>query len=129
MIKKLLLKPRFRGWALHSLYNELVECPPQGFTILYEDSGGKSSFHKTDNKSSKPIFKELFYQLKPIPYLIAQKYEKQNFSYYDIIYASQHVIFNSNKPWLVDLELANALAAYGNLSIIKNNYKILISQT
>lgn len=121
MIKKVLLKPRFRGWALHSLYNELVECPPQGFTILYEESGGKSSFHKIDNKSSKPIFKELFYQLKPIPYLIAQKYEKQNFSYYDIIYASQHVIFNSNKPWLVDLEFANALAAYGNLSIIKNN--------
>ena len=128
-MKKVLLKSRFEGWSLHSLYSELINFPPEGFKIMSYPSKKKlAEFYRIDNKSTNPILKEIFFHIKPIPYLLAQKNQKNNFEEYDIIYASQHIIFNSNKPWIVDLEFTNALAAYGNLNYIKNSVEKRLEQ-
>lgn len=121
MAKKVLLKPRFRGRSLHSLYDEAIENPPPGFTLEYEKDDEKDlGIYSLDSKSVNPIIKELSYHLKPFPYLIAQKMQKNNFSGYDLVYASQHFLFDSRVPWVTDLEYANALVAYGNISVVKN---------
>lgn len=120
MVKKILLKPRFNGWSVHSLYYEILENPPQGFQIDFEKNTKKSQIYNVDNKAANPIIKELVYNLKPIPYIIAQRFQKIDDTGYDMVYASQHVLFNEKLPWITDLEFANAFAAFGNLSIIKN---------
>ena len=120
MIKKVLLKPRFKGLSLHSLYTEIINSPPPGFIIEYKKSNKKSSIYSVDNKSSNPIVKELIYNFKSIPYIITQKMQKNNFNDYDLVYASQHVLFNMVQPWITDLEFVNAFAAFGSVLIIKN---------
>jgi len=123
MTKNVLLKPRFNGWSTHSLYFEIVDNPPSGFKIDYEKPKEKSHLYSVDNKAGNPIIKELVYHIKPIPYIIAQRFQKFDQAGYDLIYASQHVLFNSKLPWITDLEFANAFAAFGNLSIIKNTIR------
>lgn len=123
MTKNVLLKPRFNGWSVHSLYFEIIDNPPSGFTIHYEKPKEKSHLYFVDKKSANPIIKELVYHIKPIPYIVAQRFQKFDYTGYDMVYASQHVLFNSELPWITDLEFANAFAAFGNLSIIKNTIK------
>lgn len=121
MTKKILLKPRFHGWNIHSLYSELVNNPPHGYTIEYEDENElMPQVYQLDNKNTNPTLKELIYYFKPIPYIIAQYLQSSSFPGYDLVYASQHVLFKSDLPWITDLEFANALVAYGNLGLVKN---------
>jgi len=120
---KILLKPRFNGWSVHSLYSDVIESPPNGFKVYYQKPNKKSQLYSIDNKAANPWIKQLVYNLKPIPYIIAQRFQKFDHSNYDLIYASQHVLFNEGLPWITDLEFANAFAAFGNLSIIKNIIK------
>ena len=120
---KILLKPRFNGWSVHSLYSDVIESPPNGFKEYYQKPNKKSQLYSIDNKAANPWIKQLVYNLKPIPYIIAQRFQKFDHSNYDLIYASQHVLFNEGLPWITDLEFANAFAAFGNLSIIKNIIK------
>ncbi len=120
---KILLKPRFNGWSVHSLYSDVIENPPNGFKIYYQKPNEKSQLYSIDNKAANPVIKQLVYHLKPIPYIIAQRFQKFDHSNCDLIYASQHVLFNEKLPWITDLEFANAFAAFGNLSIIKNIVK------
>jgi glycosyltransferase involved in cell wall biosynthesis len=54
-----------------------------------------------------------------LPYVLSQLNESKKDYSYDIIYASQHVI-STTKPWVVDLEFANALAGYCSLISCKN---------
>lgn len=120
---KILLKPRFEGWSVHSLYSDIIESPPNGFEVHYQKPNEKSQLYSIDNKAANPLIKQLVYNLKPIPYIIAQRFQKFDHSNYDLIYASQHVLFNEKLPWITDLEFANAFAAFGNLALIKNIIK------
>lgn len=119
MTKNILLKPRFKGWGLHSLYSELIDYPPSGFKIHFPNEVANFALHSIDNRSTNPIFKEFFFHTKSIPYILAQKFSKYDFRQYDLIYASQHVLFDSSKPWIADLEFANSLSAYGSLALVK----------
>lgn len=120
MEKKILLKPRFIGWPLHSLYSELLTNPPSGFVFNYKNIKNTPFSYNVDNKAANPVIKEIIYQFKPIPYILLQKKQQQNFQNYDLVYASQHVLFNSESRWITDLEFANALSAYGNINHVKN---------
>lgn len=121
MVKRVFLKYRFRGWYFHSLYSEIIDHPPQGFRVEYEKLGPQNkTFHLLDSKAAHPLIKEILFHLKPIPYIIAQRLSKYDPTDYDLVYAAQHVLFNSHVPWVTDFEFANALAAYGNISLVKN---------
>ena len=121
MLKRILLKPRFEGHKIHSLYSEIIRNPPPGYAIEYRDKFIQNSrIYTLDNKAANPVLRELIYHLKPIIYIASQKKQKNNFEGYDMVYASQHVLFNSSIPWITDLEFVNALAAFGNVSLIKN---------
>lgn len=119
-MKRVLLKPRFEGLDLHVLYKELIQNPPPEFAIEYHKASNNNSFYIIDNKSSSPLLKEFLFYAKPIPYILLQTMTNTNFYDYDLIYASQHVLFNMKGPWICDLEFANALAAYGNISMIRS---------
>jgi glycosyltransferase involved in cell wall biosynthesis len=118
MIKKVLLKPRFSGISLHSLYKSILENPPNGYSIEYNEKNTNEFVYSIDNKSVNPFIRQLIYNLKPIPYILAQRLQKNNFDY-DLVYASQHVLYNYEKPWITDCEFVNAFAAFGNISLVK----------
>jgi glycosyltransferase involved in cell wall biosynthesis len=121
MNKKILIKSRFDGWRTHSLYSEIVKYPPKNFAIEFEKIKKKNSnLYSIDNKNTHSLIKEIIFQLKPIPYLWTQKFQKIESKNYDLIYAAQHTLFDSSLPWITDLEFANALVAYGNISNVKN---------
>jgi glycosyltransferase involved in cell wall biosynthesis len=122
MIKKVLLKPRFSGMSLHSLYKSILENPPDGYSIEYNEKKDKNFAYSIDNKSANPFIRQLIYNLKPIPYIIAQKLQKNNFNY-DLVYASQHILYNYEKPWITDCEFVNAFAAFGNISLVKEDVR------
>ena len=120
-MKKILLKSRFRGWPLHSLYQEMVKKSPEGFLIeILKENHSQDKGLTIDSKSANPFIRQLMYHIKPIPYMLAQRIEKKYFQGYDLVYASQHIIFNSEVPWITDLEFANAFAGYGSLNFVKN---------
>ena len=124
MTKQVFLKYRFKGWYFHSLYSELINYPPEGFQINFEkDAFTHESIHSLDSKSANPFIKEALFHLKPIPYLITQRMKQYEPKDCDLIYASQHVLFNAKKPWVTDFEFASALSAYGNLSTVRNIIK------
>ena len=95
MEKSIFLKPRFEGWSVHSLYNEIIENPPEGYTVEFKKPDIQSKIYNIDNKSTNPLIKEMIYHLKPIPYIVAQRLQKKYYSNYDLIYASQHIVFNN----------------------------------
>jgi len=122
MMKKVLLKPRFSGMSLHSLYQNILENPPNGYTVEYNETNSKNFVYSIDNKSTNPIIRKLIYNLKPIPYIFAQKQQKNNLNY-DLIYASQHLLYNYENPWITDCEFVNAFAAFGNISLVKGSIR------
>jgi len=122
MNKKVLLKPRFSGMRLHSLYKSILENPPKGYSIEYNEKNAKEFVYSIDNKSANPIIRQLIYNLKPVLYILAQRLQRNNFDY-DLIYASQHVLYNYEKPWITDCEFANAFAAFGNISLVKESIR------
>lgn len=123
MEKNILLKPRFEGWSVHSLYNEIIENPPKGYTIEFKKPNIQSKIYNIDNKSTNPLLKEIIYHLKPIPYIVSQKLQKKYYSNYDLIYASQHIVFNNDSPWISDFEFVNAYAGFGNINLIQNTIR------
>ena len=120
MDKKILIKSRFEGWGTHSLYSEIVKCPPKNFAVEFEKRNSQASrLYSIDNKNTHPLIKEILYQIKPFPYMLRQKLQKTRVEGYDLVYAAQHTLFGSQTPWITDLEFANALVAYGNISNVK----------
>ena len=96
MVKKILLKSRFKGLELHSLYDEIIQNPPTGYLIEKETNSYKNlNLHRFDNKNLHPLIRTFEFHLKPIPYLLKQKYEKFEIKNYDLIFASQHLVFDS----------------------------------
>jgi len=119
-MKKVFLKPRFNWTVLHSLYNDLIQNPPENYKI--ETLNGKQGHSLTTLGSSKTqnyYYKTLFYHLGGLPFTFVKTFEHSvKFDNYDLIYASQHVI-KTEQPWIVDLEFANSLSGYLDLSLCK----------
>jgi glycosyltransferase involved in cell wall biosynthesis len=119
-MKNILLKPRFPGLSLHSLYSDLINNPPTNFKFHVETTPNSTKLIKVGGKYQNYFYKQLFYRLGSLPYLIAQsRNNSMNFQNYDLIYASQHLL-HTDKPWIVDLEYVNALMGYCDFSFFKN---------
>lgn len=119
-MKTVLLKSRYKGTPLHSLYNDLIANPPAGYKIITPNIPQKNVMTNMVSKSHNYYYKTLMYYLAPLPSFLYQVTESSfNYELYDMVYASQHVI-STERPWIVDFEYANALAVYGDLTLCKN---------
>jgi len=115
------LEGRIAGWDLHSLYREITDCPPEGYRFLVP----KGSFIKQSrfypiNRGivSFSGTKSLYDYVRPKAYYFALSALSRKKIEADLVYASQHVV-NCSQPWVVDLEHAGALAAYGRTELIR----------
>ena len=117
-MKKIFLKPRFKGMHLHALYDELIRNPPNGYTFIKTHNAQSGILTNAVSKHRNYLYKQLMYHFGSMPYSIMQHLEPKFSENADLIYASQHVI-NSEKPWVVDLEYSNALSAYCSMNFSK----------
>jgi glycosyltransferase involved in cell wall biosynthesis len=115
------LEGRIAGWDLHSLYREITDYPPEGYRFLLP----KGSFIKQSrfypiNRGivSFSATKFLYDCVRPKAYYFALSALSRKKIEADLVYASQHVV-NYSQPWVVDLEHAGALAAYGRTELIR----------
>lgn len=119
-MKTILLKPRFEGMPLHSLYRELVKYPPENYNVVASSDFQKHYLAKIASKHHNYYYKHLLYYFGSLPYVLTQLTQRtEKYSSYDLIYASQHVI-STKKPWMVDLEYSNALGGYFDLTMSRN---------
>jgi len=119
-MKRVFLKPRFKGMQLHSLYNYLISNPPSGYEIISPPVTNTHSFTKLASKNRNYFYKQCMYYFGSLPYILKQISEStKNIKNFDLIYASQHVL-TTEKNWIVDLEYANALSGYLDLRLSKN---------
>lgn len=122
-MKYVLLEGRASGWILHSLYKELTCCPPEGYSFLVEKNGAVPIEGKVQ-ALNKILVKNQFVKfqydiMRPILYYAYRITQKTTIRKYDLLYASQHIDYGK-MPWIVDLEHAGALAAYGNINVLGN---------
>ena len=119
-MKKVFLKPRFKGMRLHSLYNYLISNPPSDYEIVSLPVTNNHSFTRLTSKHRNYFYKQCMYYFGSFPYILKQILEStKDIQSYDLIYSSQHVL-STEKNWIVDLEYANALSGYLDLKLSKN---------
>ncbi|MCW4024558.1 MAG: glycosyltransferase family 4 protein [Candidatus Bathyarchaeota archaeon] len=121
LCRSIYLEGRLSGWDFHSLYNEIVSYPPEGYTFLVPkgSSINQSRFYPIDRKIiSYSATKYLYDCIRPLIYYSALSKFSPTKINADLIYVSQHVV-NYNQPWVVDLEHAGALAAYGRTDLVR----------
>jgi glycosyltransferase involved in cell wall biosynthesis len=125
------LEARMPGWKLHSLYDPLIDFPPEG-VVIQEDrrhnqmAAGGGVLRSVDARLSgiQPL-NEVLDSVKPAAYYAwyrALKWSRAS-PRSDLIYSSQHLIFE-HIPWVVDLEFASALTGYGKI----RSYKRLLEK-
>jgi len=119
-LKTVFLKPRFEGIPLHSLYDVLIQNPPQNYKIIIPNFTKPRKLTHFASKSNNLVHRMLVHYLGGLPYVLTQSMRSlKEYDKFDLIYASQHVL-TTEKPWVVDFEFANALAAYSDLTLCKN---------
>lgn len=119
-MKNVILKTRFKGAALHGLYNEMIKNPPTGYKITSPHNTEKSPLTKVTFQVDSNLYKRFLYQFGAFPYLGTQLAGKKiDYDNCDLIFAAQHLV-KTERPWVVDLEFVNALAGYCNIYGVKN---------
>jgi glycosyltransferase involved in cell wall biosynthesis len=123
LTKKVFLEARMNGWNLHSLYNELFEYPPEGYKFVVgknSDSDSQDLIHSFNRRIVRQnATKTLYDYMRPSFYYLLTKFSNSaGLKSVDLTFSSQHVIFRK-EPWIVDVEHAGALAAYGKIVMIK----------
>jgi len=119
-MKKILLKSRFDGLALHQLYNELINHPPINYEIVKNRETKNHPLTKSISKYQNNLYRKFIYHTGGLPYIITQLREtKSDYSNFDLVYAVQHII-NTEKPWVTDFEFSTALSGYCDLRFCKN---------
>lgn len=120
MVKTVVLKTRYKGTLLHALYNGLIKNPPIDYKVTVPQTTKKSQLGKISFQIDSNLYKRFLYNFGALPYICTQL-SGPNIEYEncDLIFAAQHII-KTEKPWVVDLEFANALVAYCNFGITKN---------
>ena len=117
------LEGRSVGWSLHSLYNELTEYPPEGYTYV-TDKGTETAekvntFRLLSSKLAYNRLNDFFDYFRPFVYYLYYMSKKpKTVARLDLTYSSQHLIFRKT-PWVVDMEHVGALAGYGKLELFK----------
>lgn len=134
-MKTVFLEGRAGGWALHSLYDELIYSPPEGYEfVVTANKSGLSSQNIIHSLNRRVVrrnaTKVLYDYIRPLAYYFYNRLnDGPRPKNVDLTYASQHVIFRE-EPWIVDLEHAGALAAYGKINMFKKIIeRVLISRS
>ncbi len=123
-VKKVFLEGRFSGWDLHSLYTELIQFPPDGYEfVLAAEKSSLSSQNVIYSLNRRLVkhygVKTLYDYVRPFGYYFQYRLgDRSKPRNVDLTYASQHVVFR-RMPWVVDLEHAAALVAYGKTRVLK----------
>ena len=117
-MKTVYFKNRFRGHPYHSLYQETIKNPPEGFKIMMDEVSSLQGSNLIDiNLKFQRSFvtKDLWQNGKPLIYLLWQAYNKKVEKFeIDLVFSMQQLIF-AKVPWIVDLEFIDALVGYGNI--------------
>lgn len=121
-MKKVYLEGRASGWGLHSLYEELICFPPEGYEFVVATnervSSSENVIHSLNRRLvSHDITKVVYDYVRPLAYYFYNTLNDGREDV-DLTYASQHVVLR-RKPWVVDLEHAGALVAYGQIKVLK----------
>lgn len=130
-MKRIYLEGRARGWSLHSLYDEIINFPPDGYKFVtnYASEGSDKinplrsiSGHLFNSRLDGALqyFRPLSY------YLYYATKSRHSLKAIDLTYSSQHLVFRK-EPWVVDLEHVGALAAYGRLEFFKSFLEKILS--
>ncbi len=120
MVKNVVLKTRYKGAFLHALYNELIKNPPPDYRLIVPQPSQKSPLTNITFQIDSNFYKRLLYNFGSVPYVLTQLTgPKIEYDECDLIFAAQHLI-KTEKPWIVDLEFANALVAYCAFGLTKN---------
>jgi glycosyltransferase involved in cell wall biosynthesis len=123
-MKKVYLEGRASSWELHSLYKELVYLPPEGYEFVVAANKRVSRSQDFINSLNKMVVRYYFTKVpydyvRPLVYYFYYRLKDGSRSEnVDLTYASQHVVFR-REPWVVDLEHAGALVAYGKIKAFK----------
>ena len=107
-MKRIFLKPRFKGMRLHSLYNYLISNPPSDYEIVSLPVTNNHSFTRLTSKHRNYFYKQCMYYFGSFPYILKQILEStKDIQSYDLIYSSQHVL-STYTNWIVYLAYAYA---------------------
>jgi glycosyltransferase involved in cell wall biosynthesis len=97
----------------HSLYNNLIGYPPEGYCFVSDPSGagGKYQFLVNSNLAYS-LQKHVVSTCIPVNLVKSylERHAKFTFSY-ELTYSSGHLIFR-NEPWILDLEYATHISGY-----------------
>ena len=122
--KRVFLEGRASGWELHSLYSELIDFPPEGYEFMVAPnervSNSQNVIYSLNRRLVRnDVTKVLYDYVRPLAYYfynrLKNEFRPENV---DLTYACQHVVFR-REPWVVDLEHAGALVAYGKIKVFK----------
>ena len=119
--RRVFIEGRVNGWNLHSLYREFVDYPPEGYQFITPEGSliNQTRFYPINRKIISCSSTKFFYDcVRPKAYYLSLSAFSPKKINADLVYVSQHVV-NYNQPWVVDLEHAGALAAYGRTSLIR----------
>lgn len=130
-MKCVFLKSRSQGGIPHSLYEELLRSPPEGYCVFADKDrnttrSGKVVYTKrqtlfdslSKRLQSSSIARNTWREAKTLLYAGIKTAQSHTMSdpKADLIYASQQFVYG-NRPWIVDLEFANALVDYGDIRL------------
>ena len=123
-MKRIFLEGRASGWALHSLYKELINYPPKGYEFVVTANRRGSRLQNVVYSVNRRLIKycvtkAIYDHVRPVAYyshnVLNDRFVPVNV---DLTYASQHVVFR-REPWIIDLEHAGALVAYGKIKMLR----------
>lgn len=123
-MRRVFLEGRLSGWDMHSLYSELVHFPPDGYKFVVVSQrrslSSQDVIYSLNRKLVKHYGTKVIYDyLRPFWYYTNYRLDSRSRpTNVDLTYASQHVVFRK-EPWVVDLEHAGALVAYGKTQAFK----------
>jgi glycosyltransferase involved in cell wall biosynthesis len=116
-VKRVFLEGRASGWSLHSLYQEFLCHPPEGYTFVTNSEKGtidlkENPIHIYDQKLMEHDFLKRFSDyFRPWAYF-AYYQMKSRPLFADLTYSCGHLVFRK-EPWVVDLEHVGSLLGYG----------------
>jgi glycosyltransferase involved in cell wall biosynthesis len=134
-MKTVFLRGRSQGGTFHSIYRELIRCPPDGYQILAgrtETQAQQQSLASLDLKrqllykvnwkfESSSYIRDIWHEARTLSYMYIKRTQgSRNLiaSGADLVFSSQQLTF-AKLPWVVDFEYANALADYGDIRLIR----------
>ena len=136
-VRTVYLKGRSRGGPFHSLYRELTEYPPDGYSFLIgkprlvkpqqPESGltrSQQMVKKLDRELRSSTFTwNLWYEARTLSYMLAKRLRDQRFAMLpeagaDLIFCMEQLLF-AKLPWIVDVEYADELIGGNEIRVVR----------